>query len=379
MREDVKIGYVVGNVAPSESGNEIVGEKAGFVRYTLTSISARNPYNANGITSSEGSQSAFEIEKNSGNLVISRELDREKQSEYVLEVRALDTSASNNPQSSAVTIRVEVVDVNDNSPKWPSDPIVIELPEDTPVSTVVSKYSATDADASLNADLRYSLSKAFPESGAKTFSVDGLTGIITLDSPLDFEELDRYTLVVQATDQSSNATERRSDTVTFVIHVLDANDNVPFFISPTSEHLIFRDVTHPGALLSKFIAVDKDSGESGRVTYSISGGNEDGRFSLGFETGFLTLARPFAGSENESYVVNVTASDNGSPSLKETFSLRITVRGSSEIPPKFVKSLYAVDLPENVPPETVIATVEAKVPNGKCGKVAARSPNDRDD
>lgn len=371
MKENVKIGYVVGTVAPTDSFNVLSGENGNLVRYSLTAASARNPYDTNHLGDGNDGLSAFEIDKRVGNLVVCRELDREKQSEYLLEVRALDTTASNNPQSSAVTIRVEIVDVNDNSPTWPVNPIVITLPEDTPVSTVVSNYSAVDADASSNADIRYGLVKAYPDSGSKVFVVDALTGMITLNSPLDYEELTEYTLVVSATDQAVNVTERRSTSVTFIVKIADANDNEPNFISPTSKVIMFNDVTEPGSILAKIIAVDKDSGENGRVSYMITGGNDDGRFSLGYDTGHLTLSKSFIDNntlKKNSYFLNITASDHGNPSRHTLFSLKVLIRGSTEIPPKFINSTYTVSIPEDVPPGTVVVTVEARSSNSDAGK-----------
>lgn len=372
MKENVKIGYVVGTVAPTDSINAITGHDNNLVRYTLTSASARNPYDTNHVGGNEDDLTAFEIDKRAGNLVVCRELDREKQSEYLLEVRALDTTTSNNPQSSAVTIRIEVVDVNDNSPIWPADPITITIPEDTPVSTVISNYSASDADTSSNADLRYTLWKAYPESGSKVFTVDSLTGIITLNSALNYEELSEYTLVVTATDQAVNISDRRSTSATFLVKVLDANDNEPVFISPTSKMITFNDVTEPGSVLAKIIAVDRDSGKNGRVSYAISSGNDDGRFSLGYDTGYLTLSKSFIDNntlKKNSYILNITASDHGSPPKHTLFSLKVQIRGSTEVPPKFLNSTYAISVPEDVPPGTPIVTLEARSSNFDNGKL----------
>ena len=83
------------------------------VTYTLTSLTA------------DVIDGAFDMDRNTGSLVVARSLDREQQSEYRLEIRALDTTASNNPQSSAVTVKIEIADVNDNAPVWSQDPISV--------------------------------------------------------------------------------------------------------------------------------------------------------------------------------------------------------------------------------------------------------------
>ena len=315
----------------------------------------------------DDNEPAFEIDKRVGNLVVCRELDREKQSDYLLEVRALDTSATNNPQSSAVTIRIEIVDVNDNSPVWPENPITIELPEDTPVSTVISNYSAFDADTSSNSDLRYSLLRCYPESGTKVFAVDMLTGIITLNSPLDYEQLTEYTLIVSATDQAVNVTERRTTSATFIIKITDSNDNEPYFISPTTKSILVNDAIEPGSVIAKIIAVDLDSDENGRVSYTITSGNDDGKFSLDHDTGILKLSKSFVIDNNtlkkNSFVLNVTAMDHGLPQKFKMASVNIVTQGNNEIPPKFINSNYTVSVAEDLPSGSSIITVEARYLN----------------
>lgn len=88
--ENVRVGYIVGSVATTDSSSQeniIPGSSGSHVTYTLTSLMPDNI------------KDAFEIDRNTGSLVVSRELDREVQSEYRLEVRALDTSAMNNPKA----------------------------------------------------------------------------------------------------------------------------------------------------------------------------------------------------------------------------------------------------------------------------------------
>lgn len=356
MKENAQIGHVVGAVASSQhdSDNDIHSLKVGGIRYSLSSATPRNPYGT--ATVSDGIE-AFEIDKSTGSLVVSRLLDRETQAEYRLEVRALDTSESSNPQSSAVTVRVEVEDINDNAPLWPTNPIILHLAENMPVSSVVSNVTATDEDFGANADLRYNLVKAFPESQTPTFTVDALTGIITLNAALDYEDISEYILVVRATDNAVNVSERLASSVTFIVRVIDTNDNAPIFLSPSSGALSLEDRTPPGTVISKIIAVDNDTGENGRVRYKV----EDSLFSIQSDTGLLMLAADAPALRKGVVIVNVTASDEGRPSLKTVLPLRVTVHGSVDNPPKFVKSLYTASVSEDAPVGTFVARLEAAI------------------
>lgn len=351
VRENVKVGHVVGSVATSDnddSENLISGSGGGHITYTLTSLM------------SDHVSGAFDIDRSTGSLVVARQLDRETQAEYRLEVRALDTSAMNNPQSSAVTVKVDVADANDNAPKWAQDPITIPVSESAEIGSAVYNFSATDLDAGANGEIRYSLVKHFPNSSV--FTVDALTGTLTLTSRLDYETLPEYTLIVKATDQSSNVTERLSTSVTARIVVTDSNDNSPRFVFPLSPSVVLGDGVTVGMVITHIMAIDDDSGDNGRVTYVVSGGNDDSRFSLGYDTGVLTLAKPLTTSSeaNVFYALNVTANDHGSPTRQASMVLKLTVRGTGENPPRFAKSAYQSKIAEDAPVGSFVARVTAK-------------------
>jgi protocadherin-16/23 len=324
---------------------------------------------------------AFDIDRTSGSLVVARELDREIQSEYRLEVRALDTSATNNPQSSAVSVRVDVADVNDNAPRWAEDPVNILVPEDTPVGSVVWNFTAFDADAGPNGEMRYSLARQWPNiTRAPTFTVDPLTGTLTLNADLDYEVLPEYTLIVRATDQPSNRSERLSTSVTARVMVTDANDNSPVFVSPAPSSVLLSDSSPVGATLCHVIAVDRDSGENGRVTYVIASGNQEGKFALSYDTGVLTLARSLvsvdapgnrrgSGASVGRYTLNVTASDHGAPTPRHTTKvLQLVVQGTNENPPRFLHSLYHANVSEDATIGSYVTKVLARSPVSDPGK-----------
>lgn len=334
IREDVKIGYIVGSVSGLDNSQEnaIPGSSGAYVTYTLTSLK------------SDSNAEAFDIDRGSGSLVVARELDRETQSEYRLEVRALDTSAMNNPQSSAISVKIEVVDVNDNPPKWPQDPVVINVSEDTDVGSYIYNFSANDADSGSNGELRYSLMKQIPSN--KKFTIDALTGTLTLASNLDYEEIQEYILIVRATDQATNVSERLSTAVSVRVLVTDFNDNSPKFVVPTTATAFISETSIVGMTVTHLVAVDLDSGDNGRVTYTISGGNNAGLFSLGYDTGTLTLVKPLPTSQ-KSFVLNITANDHGTPTRVANLELKLSVQGNWNSLPKFLESQYTASIPED--------------------------------
>lgn len=374
VKEDVPVGYVVGAINAkerSDSENLIASNDGLHVTYSLISLT------------SDVIEGAFDMDRNTGSLVVARSLDREQQSEYRLEIRALDTTASNNPQSSAVTVKVEIADVNDNPPTWIEDPITILIVENTATGSAVFNFTAYDADAGGNGDIQYKLLKQMP-SGLMTFSVDPLTGTLSLLEPIDYEQLTEYLLVVEATDQSHNVSERLSTSVTARVLVTDANDNAPVFVSPGASDsiVILSDSTAVGQLVAHIVAVDSDSGENGRVTYNILSGNEEDYFTIDTNSGFIELVKPLVSVStsrhhryannvltNGKYTLMISASDNGMPVPKETrISLQIVIQGSSSNPPRFLESVYHANISENIAAGNFVIRVSAKSFQGDSGE-----------
>lgn len=374
VREDVSIGHIVGSVGYSD--NMIISNGGVHVTYTLIPLTT------------DAVEGAFDIDRNTGSLVVARKLDREIQGEYRLEVRALDTSASNNPQSSAVLIKVDVIDVNDNSPKWPQDPILIQLSEDTPAGLVVFNFSATDGDSGSNGDIQYKIVKQMPAE-PETFSIDPLSGALTLLLPIDYEKLSEYILIIKATDQAINVSDQLTTTMTVTIQVLDTNDNSPKFVQPLSKDIVIflSDSATVGQLVTHVLAVDLDSGDNGIVNYSIISGNEDGRFNIDPKNGFVELAKPLIGKIEQAttsqifninsvsnlisgkYNLVISASDRGLPVPKEArVNIKIVIQMSTNNPPRFLETVYYVNISESISPGSFVVRVNAKSFNNEHGE-----------
>nr|ALL98470.1 dachsous Ex isoform [Drosophila melanogaster] len=375
VREDAALGHVVGSISPIERPADVVRNSVEESFEDLRVTYTLNPLTKDLI------EAAFDIDRHSGNLVVARLLDREVQSEFRLEIRALDTTASNNPQSSAITVKIEVADVNDNAPEWPQDPIDLQVSEATPVGTIIHNFTATDADTGTNGDLQYRLIRYFPqlnesqEQAMSLFSMDSLTGALSLQAPLDFEAVQEYLLIVQALDQSSNVTERLQTSVTVRLRILDANDHAPHFVSPNSSggktaSLFISDATRIGEVVAHIVAVDEDSGDNGQLTYEITGGNGEGRFRINSQTGIIELVKslPPATEDVEKggrFNLIISAKDHGQPEPKKSsLNLHLIVQGSHNNPPRFLQAVYRATILENVPSGSFVLQVTAKPLHG---------------
>lgn len=82
---------------------------------------------------------------------------------------------------------------------------------------------ATDADQGNNAAIRYAIIGGNIQS---QFSIDSLTGDVSLVKPLDYEVQRSHRLVIRAQDGGSPA---KSNTTQLLVNVRDVNDNAPRF------------------------------------------------------------------------------------------------------------------------------------------------------
>lgn len=225
----------------------------------------------------------FEIDSLTGDLYLSRELDYETDSHFLLQVIIKDY---NNPlQNSTVFLSIDVEDKNDHSPYFQDDFVVIGIEENVPVGTLVYTFNAKDGDGGfLNSKIEYSLEMS--DMGENPFLIHPLYGTLTTASPLDREMTCSVILTVFAEDQAINLTDHRLGSLAVKIVILDINDNSPSFVSSPLSY-VMEDV-EVGFLVHHVTAKDPDEGRNGQVTYHILSGNENKAFVLDKITGTLT-------------------------------------------------------------------------------------------
>lgn len=162
----------------------------------------------------------FVIERLSGNLFVTRPLDREKKASYRLIVHA--TGVGVNIAEAPMEMIVNVLDQNDNKPVFTQNPFIGNVPEAAEIGHEFMTVTATDADDPLtnNGIVSYSIVKQDPElPKANLFQINSVTGGIRVNAlGLDKEKWSTYTLLITATDLDGRG---YSSTGTAVITVTD--------------------------------------------------------------------------------------------------------------------------------------------------------------
>lgn len=288
----------------------------------------------------DNSHSQFSITAESGIITLLTSLDRETQSVFNFNVQARDLG---NPSLwSKASVQLTVSDVNDNPPVFRSKNYHISLPETTTIGTDTIKVSATSKDTGINADIFYSIING---NDQKKFSIDSKTGMISTTDYLDYERTKEYILTIQAMDRGLPPL---SNVASVNISIIDENDNTPVFTQNIYKAFIKEDSELSKEVI-QVIANDVDSGLNGKVFYSIDKGNSEKIFTINSASGQISLKSILDREKRSNYVLEISARDNGVPSLSSFVTVNIEVTDANDNAPYFSKTNYSFILQEDKP------------------------------
>ncbi|XP_070374184.1 protocadherin gamma-A6 isoform X24 [Equus asinus] len=286
------------------------------------------------VTCSISGNLPFELEKSVDNyyrLVTNIELDREQVSLYNITVIATDKGMP--PLSTEMLISLDVADTNDNPPAFPHSSYSVYVPENNPRGASIFSLTAHDPDSDENARVTYSLPEdtiqGVPLSSYVSINSD--TGILYALHSFDYEQFRDLQLRVIAHDGGDPPL---SSNVSLSIFVLDQNDNPPEILYPslptdgsTGVELAPRSA-EPGYLVTKVVAVDRDSGQNAWLSYRLLKASEPGLFTVGLHTGEVRTARALLDRDALKQSLVVAVQDHGQPPLSATVTLTVAVADS---------------------------------------------------
>ncbi|CAI4228047.1 unnamed protein product [Auanema sp. JU1783] len=237
-------------------------------------------------------------------------------------------------------IDIEVLDVNDCSPRFLSQPYDVTTSTNSEVGDTILTIKAVDDDFGPNAVVKYS-SKNIP----KVFKLDETTGKITILHPMT---VGVFAFTATATDQGSN---HLSTSVEVKVTVLDKL--VPFFAK--RNHL--SKISSKMALKQKITNVRAVSHPDSHIVYAFESGNEEQLFSISFNDGDIFLRRNIDQALHSNYKLVVRASDALRPDVHASTIVDIEVISEKENIPQFEKSVYHVNVTESTNAGTLLCSV----------------------
>uniref|UniRef100_A0A8D0H047 FAT atypical cadherin 4 n=1 Tax=Sphenodon punctatus TaxID=8508 RepID=A0A8D0H047_SPHPU len=334
VAENVPLGYTVTRVTTSD---EDIGVNA-VSRYSIRDTSL-----------------PFTINPNTGDITISRPLNREDTDRYRIRVSAHDSG-----WTVSTDVTIFVTDINDNAPRFTKPSYYLDCPELNEVGSKVTQVAATDPDEGSNGQIFY-----FIKTQSEFFRINATTGEIFNKQSLKYQNssgsnnlnINRHSFIVTSSDRGSPPL--LSET-TVTINIVDSNDNAPQFLASRYFTPVTKNVGI-GTRLIKLTAVDdKDFGLNSEVEYFISNENTTVKFKLDSSTGWLSVASSLMTDLNQNFLLKVKAKDKGSPPLSSEAAVQIVVTEENYYTPEFSQSHISITVPESHTVGTVLRTVSAR-------------------
>ncbi|XP_010716465.1 B-cadherin [Meleagris gallopavo] len=311
----------------------------------------------------------FVIERETGWLEVTEQLDREKIDRYTLYSHAV--SENGKPVEEPMEIIVTVTDQNDNKPQFTQEVFRGSVPEGALPGTSVMQVNATDADDDVetyNGVIAYSILSQEPrEPHPDMFTVNRATGTLSvIASGLDRERVREYTLTMQAADLDGQGL---TTTALAVIEITDVNDNAPEFDPKMYEAAVPENEAELEVARLASTDLDEPQTPAWRAVYSIVRGNEGGAFTITTDPasneGVLRTAKGLDYEAKRQFVLHVSVVNEAPFAIKlptATATVMVSVEDVNEAP-AFDPPLRLAQVPEDVPLGQPLASYTAQDPD----------------
>lgn len=292
----------------------------------------RNKLTFNILDKASFDASYFKMDSTTGVISMAKRLDRElvceSSDKCALEFNVAIQGKDGLSFSNIASVKVYIDDINDNSPNFPADQVVLEISEGAKVGTVLKLSGPQDLDAYPNNTIqRYDVTLSEPVfSISATKNPDGTSFLnLRLETDLDRETNAQYDFNIIAYDGGDPP---RSDFLRVLIKVTDENDNAPVF-ETKSYDLNIREDMSVGSEIVRVRATDKDAGAFGNVQFRFSSLISDTisrLFEINSTTGVISLKSKIEHSTGDTpYSLVVEAFDGGDPPSVEQAVVTIHV------------------------------------------------------
>ncbi|XP_026213258.1 protocadherin Fat 2 isoform X2 [Anabas testudineus] len=293
----------------------------------------------------ESHRTYFDIDPKTGVISTLSALDREDKPEHSIEVIVSDNGAPT--LRSTATVVIQVLDANDNRPKFTDKLFHVRLPEQRHQAgkKEVCRMFARDDDDGSNAVLTYTLQ----ENKDERFEIDKVTGVVT--SHGDFWPGNYTILTIKATDlgSPSRSSTARLD-IEWVAHPPPSTEPIMF----DEPHFTFAVMeTEPVTHMVGIIMTDTH----GLRWFEITDGDEDKDFDIQRNTGTISIARRLDAARHSNYNLTVRVTDGHHSATTQAY---IRVLDMNEHRPVFLKPLYEVRVPEDTSPWKDILQISAQ-------------------
>ncbi|XP_067313957.1 protocadherin alpha-7-like [Pseudorasbora parva] len=355
--EEQKDGAAVGNIA----------KDLGIDYRTLKERGFR-------IVSTSG-EPMFSVNQNDGVLYVNGKIDREEICERSTPCLISLKIALENPLEIHY-VAVEILDVNDHSPRFPENEKRLEIGESALQGARYPLQAARDPDSGTNSVQTYKLSHNDHFRLEIKDREDGKIPILILHKPLDREVTKNIKLSLTALD---GGRPPKSGSIDILIDVLDINDNVPVFTKETYT-VIMNENAPVGTTIVQMNATDSDEGQNGQVIYALGNNVNDnlrGLFEVNSITGEIIVTGLLDFEVKDIYEIDIQASDKGTVPLATDKSVVIKIVDVNDNAPEIEVTSLSSAIPEDSRPGTTVALISVSdLDSGLNGKISCSLSDD---
>ena len=239
--------------------------------------------------------------------------------------------------SIVITVHVDILDLNDNSPSFPQDKLRLNIEEHTLIGRRYKLQPANDPDYGAFSIQNYALDQDYG-----MFRLEYNHQLkLEVTGNLDREIRCCYTMVIRASDGGSPAL---TGNITLDITVTDINDHLPVFNDSLFEFTLPENTQSP-YLITTLTATDSDSGQNGVVRYAFEGPSGQIPLEIADDSGEVFLMRELDYETAQQYAVTVIAYDQGSRPHTSYATLQVYVQDVNDNPPSISVTGVTSDLP----------------------------------
>ncbi|XP_071083901.1 cadherin-23-like [Haliotis cracherodii] len=296
----------------------------------------------------------FWIDPQTCNIYIHKYLEYEKKHTFDLTFKATDLDPDI-PKTATGQLTVKVVDSNNFKPTCTDYLKLVYIAESTTTGSTITTLTCSDIDSGSLNTLTYTA-----VGGDTSFlGVDGTSGEVTLNSPVDFESGQvEYSLIVDVKDTGLVQYTAR---VEVKVTVTDVDDQDPTWTSASVFTTSILETTSIGTVVLTPQAEDLDANltEPNTIMYGFESPPLHPWFTINSRTGAIVVTSVLDRETLSVVEFDINAYSSNNVDKNITAHVTITLTDVNDEKPRFTMPVYAVTLPENTASGSTATTVTA--------------------
>ncbi|XP_072119468.1 protocadherin Fat 3a isoform X1 [Mobula birostris] len=290
----------------------------------------------------------------SGMIIITEKLNRELPLESNMDIMVMAVDGGG--RSAFCTVRVILVDDNDNAPQFMALEYRTSVKADVAKGSLITQVEAFDPDEGANAKILYSLYSEDSDYVTNAIDIDQETGWIVTKGSFDHLKNTILSFFVKASDGGVPA---RNVLVPVYFHVLPPETTLPAFLQHQYSFLLPEDAPI-GSTVGTIQVLPRQTVLFNTINGGLSKNNQDVVFVIDSHTGVLKLDKKLDYEINPFYEFLVTVTvHNGRTDIILTTIVTIEIGDLNDNKPVFQTNPYEAIIMEGMPIGTKVIQVQA--------------------